>query len=226
MSLSGSLLTCAAELLWIALKDRLKPVFRMRRNHFTVRAVGSLLVLTAALEAWLNEVISTYANSPHLLELAGESIMDKYQQIPERLGGRRLPHDDASALMLAVRDEIAHFLPRRHTHGRGNVPPAFQYLQRHGLLINYHGTPGVDFFFTQKLHSYRLAYWAWEVVDRAVSRFVESLPRDQRLASATEMIAFTARNFKMYERICPPERLADFDAEHGLRITTPQRTGT
>jgi hypothetical protein len=96
MSLSGSLLTSAEELLRMALHYRRSEVFRMRDNHFTPRAVGSVLVLTAAFEAWLNEVINTYANmsaSSRLRELAGAPILSKYRQIPECLGGSRSAQD-------------------------------------------------------------------------------------------------------------------------------------
>ncbi len=228
MSLSGILLTSAAELLQMALHDRRRHVFRTRDNHFTPHAVGSILLLTAAFEAWLNEAISLYANmssSPQLLELAGAPILVKYEQIPERLGVARLPPHDELRLMLAVRDEIAHFLPRGDREWEGNVPPAFQDLNRMGLLITSR-TTDADFVFTQKLHSYRLAYWAWQVVDHAVSRFVEALHSIPQLAAMTEMIAATASNFKMYQRICPPEELGSFDAHYRLRITgDEQQTG-
>lgn len=218
-SLSASLVTCAAQLLNMALQERRREVFRTRDNHYTNHAVGSVLVLTAALEAWLNEAIyhgSAWGDPRTLRELAGDSILHKYRGIPRHLGGERLPPDPQMALLLDVRDEIAHFLPR------GAMPASFRALQRKGLLITT-GRPDIDFFFTQKLPSYRLAYWAWTVVDAAVDRLIGALRANQQVAQAIEIFASTASNFRLYRRVCAPEALRQFDEHYRLELTRVNR---
>jgi len=226
-SFSGGLLVCGVQLLASALEDRRREVYRTPHSHHTNHAVGSILLLTAALEAWLNEVIdytSRVLTSPEdIRELAGRPILDKFCEVPQRLGGARLPDDADLESVTSVRNEIAHFLPRGSTQWSDDLPSALQPLQRAGLLITS-GRSGVDFHWTQKLHSYSLAYWSWSVVDIAVERLLGAL---LRLNEPTAGVAggliqpAASHNFRMYRRVCPPEALDRFDEQHGLDITSP-----
>jgi hypothetical protein len=204
----------------MALEDRHRPVYRTSHNHYTRHALGSVLLLIDALEAWLNEVIhhtASMAGFHEIRALADANIMRKYREIPEGLGGASLPSDPQLEAVVAVRVEIAHFLPRGRAQWTDNLPPAVQPLQREGLLITYENpeAPGVDFHWTQKLASYSLAYWSWRVVDSAVERLLEALRPNERLAGLVDtMIAPAAsHNFRMYRQVCPPDALDQFDEQ-------------
>jgi hypothetical protein len=110
-------------------------------------------------------------------------------------------------MIVDLRDEIVHYLPR--SYGENNpLPEWFKPLQDADLLIT--SGPNVDFDWNQKLGSYRLAYYASEVVDRCVRELVAAAPEDAFVPASL------AQNFSIYRRIASPEQLPEFDKRHGI----------
>ena len=202
-TLSSGLLVCAESELRDALADRGPGKAHTADNHWSPHSVGSILLLIAGLEPWLNEstlLLEPY--SPGLRKLADKRVAQKYQEIPMAVTGRSPAVTQELSLVLKVRDEIAHFLP---ITVRGGVPDWLTELQARGLLITS-PDPEVDYDFAVKLASYALAYWAWESVSQAVVYFVDAVgPHAKALRASTV-------NFEGFRSVCPPSRLADYDA--------------
>lgn len=211
VSLSSDLLLCALSELKQALDDRRRPVVRMSRNHYSPHALGSIVLLVAGLEAWLNETILSYGfTDKQFKSLAFDSVKNKYYEIPKRVTKTMITRHHDLELVINLRNEIAHYLPRIILE-EGNVPSWFLGLQRRGLFIKpSHGR--VDFLLGQKLASYRLAYWAWRTIEKAVEDLLDAL------SSEGELGRWTANNFRHYRKVCPPNKLIDYDAKYKLEV--------
>lgn len=210
--LSGDLAYCAFFELHLALNERRQPVYRTPTNHYTIHALGSILLLVAALEAWLNEAISFFGfMNQDLKYLAFKPIGSKYYEIPKLVADTEIPPRTELDLVIELRNEIAHFLPRVIKE-EGNVPEWFVELHRRRLFITS-SKSDVDFTFSQKLGSYRLAYWAWESVASAVADLLDALGPE------AERIRWSASNFGHYRSICSPSELDAYDTEYKLELT-------
>jgi hypothetical protein len=116
--------------------------------------------------------------------------------LAKRLGARDLPAQRDLELLLAVRDELAHFLPRP-LPDEGGMPGWLVDLHRRGLLLGG-ADPGPGFDLGRRLCSYRLAYWAWATVDAAVGALATAL------GDAAAHALRTGENFRAYAARGPP----------------------
>ena len=85
-------------------------------------------------------------------------------------------------------------MPYTQNIAKQTVPGWLQYLELQDLLITAKkGKGSVDFHFSQKLGSYRLAYWACETVYAAVQRSkpTRNRPRTSRRAFADPRLLCT-----------------------------------
>ena len=106
-------------------------------------------------------------------------------------------------LIIEVRNEIVHPVP----FGTGmpwNVPGDLLELHEKGILMTT-GKHDAEYSFNDKIRSYALAYWSWEVIESAVALVIEHVEADQ-------VISWTAQNFSQYRSICPPKDLPGYDA--------------
>ena len=101
-------------------------------------------------------------------------------------------------IVVEVRNEIVHPMPFP-TGTQWNVPNNLFPLHEMGLLIST-GKPDSDYTFSDKVRSYALGYWCWEVVETCVTLLVEHLKPDQQ-------VSWTAQNFSAYKNICHPNDL-------------------
>jgi hypothetical protein len=155
-TLSGSLIYCGLIELDLALEGRKQPVLRTVDNHYTRHALGSIVLLITALEAWLNEVIADLAPmhrsqfpGTQLYDLADKPIEEKYYAFPRLLGAPVPPQPDLD-LVLSVRNEIVHYLPRV-LPGEGQVPPWLVDLHRRGVFLT--AAPPVDMTVDRDCHT-------------------------------------------------------------------------
>jgi hypothetical protein len=179
--LSGQLLELALHHLDAALRERATAQFRSSTNHHALHALGCVVMLAAALEALVNTLLwvdlprnevalaspSNRAKSSELQNvLRDETIRAKYRRL---LGASGKEPDDLPILS-DLRDEILHFIPAMTQ--RGSVPRWFCNLEKRGLFLgNDELPPGSKgyFPFVEKLCSYKLAYWAFEVTEDAMT---------------------------------------------------------
>lgn len=208
---SGDLVVCAFSELRLALDERCERVYRTPNNHYTIHALGSILLLVAALEAWLNEAICLFGFMNQDLKcLAFEPLGEKYYQIPKKVANTQILPRTELDLVIELRNEIAHYLPRSFKE-EGNVPKWFQELhKRHLFITSSH--PDADFTLSQKLGSYSLAYWVWESVDSAIADLLDAL------GPQAERIRDTSSNFGLYRSICSPSELPAYDTKHKLEL--------
>ena len=202
-NLSFSLLACAESELRDALADRGPGKARTADNHWSPHSVGSILLLIAGLEAWLNEsTLLLEHRCAGLREQAALPIREKYCGIPGAVTGSSITVSVELDLLLRVRNEVAHFLP---ITVRGSVPWWLSDLQARGLFITAPETDA-DYDFAVKLASYALAYWAWDTASQAVVDFITALGQEG------ESLRHTSVNFEGYRSACRPDRLAGYDA--------------
>lgn len=204
-----------------SLKDRKGNDNPPQNNHQSKHSIGSILLLIAGFESWLNEALvhlSYY--DPQFRQKGNNTAIKKYEDIYNLEISPYFPSENVKKLdaeqklrfneikenleiVFEVRNEIAHAMPRP-TGCQWDVPPHLMALQEKGLLIT-RGDPKSDYSLYQKLRSYALCYWCWEIVNSAVSLVIKRLEPDQ-------VLAWTAQNFSMYKNIaCPPEELLRYD---------------
>jgi hypothetical protein len=195
-----------------ALYGRREDVVLLPANHYSPDALGAIVLVTTALEVSMNEAIAMGAVfGAHVArDQALPPTCAKFANVASGSEGF-----DAAAvelrLLVDLRDEIVHYLPRVERSAAGNVPEWCEVLHERGLFIE---APGGDFQFCQKIPSYALAYWAFGVAYETICMFVGSLP-----AVTQNVCDYLPHNFSLYQQIYPPEALGEFDAAHGLEVT-------
>jgi hypothetical protein len=205
VGLSGDLVNCARALLQMALDERRREVLRYPADHFSEYAVGSILLLVTGFDAWLNEVLSEalfVSDRERLKGLADEPLLCRYYGIPHRVAGAQMPANQELSLLVDLRHEIAHYLPRI-IPDEGNVPGWLAELRRRQLFFQ---SDEDDAPLGWRLASYRLAYWAWETVEAAVAEFVSAACVE--VEGAAPLGSHCAGNFGIFRTICPPTQLA------------------
>lgn len=215
--LSGELLECALAELRLALEYRANRVVRTANNHYSPHALGSLLLLVTAFDVWLTELISKFGYfNTDFKKLGCESALQKFYGLPKQLTGTTIPPHRELELLVELRHEIAHSLPRV-IKDKGNVPAWFAELNRRRLFCTG-PDPEADFYsIASKFASYRLAYWSWETVEGAIGDLFEALsPMGERLSGARGV----ANNFTLYRAVYSPAQLVLFDQAHKLSLTS------
>ncbi len=199
--LSFELVVCAEKLLRQALHDRETKVYRIARTHYTPSAIGAIVMVTNALDAFLNEVCAYRDRRP----LATQPLAAKLRALAPRFDGR------AVDLLGLARNEIAHYLPRS-LPDEGHLADALAEWGRLGLLMI---TPTTrSWVLPQRLASYALALWAFEVVESAIQAVVGASTPDQWLSTSM------AQNFSLFRGwACPIDQLPEYDRLHALTLT-------
>jgi hypothetical protein len=207
-------------LLNLSLNDRQGKGYKIPENHFTWHAPAAIAVLVDALEAWLNETIRKQGFSDsEKLKLADNSIGFKHRELPLRFGGNRIEDQGDLNLLLDVRHEIVHFLPRDVKGDESvdmQVPSGLERLYEERIFFVPEAwakeRENLVITLDQFLCSYKLAYWAFECVERSVDNFKKACGEDERF------FWFSSKNFESYKSWAwPPEQLSEYDRLHGLR---------
>lgn len=160
----------------------------------------------------MNEAIYTFGGTNQdFMRLAFEPVSKKYYEIPQRVAKAEIPPRTELDLVIQLRHEIVHYLPRV-VKEEGSVPNWFLELHKRRLFITSSSSDG-DFVLAHKLGSYRLAYWAFESVAGAVADLLDAL------GAKADSIRLTASNFGHYRSAPSPTELAAFDFEHKLELT-------
>ncbi len=213
MSLSGGLALCALSELGNALKDRYSGrVVVCEGNHYSHHALGSIVLVACAAEAWLMELIARVMRAdPSLCRLAKKSLsVEMYIELHEwatRDGSKppaSLQEDLESVVNL--RDELVHPKPRVVP---GGIPSWASRLDSIGLFIKTSDGAPADYSWSGKLGSYKLAYWVWETLDSALSHLYETVrgvPAERggaMLGAASSMLG----NLRLYKSLDSPDSL-------------------
>ena len=215
VSFSADILLAAQIMLGLALEDRKDNRNPPQNNHQSKHSIGSILLLIAGFESWLNESLA-YLSAQYeskLRERGKDGTLGKYKYLCEwcisphtsPINQKEFDKIEKNLyIALEVRNEIAHAMPLP-TGYSWDLPPELIGLHTAGLLITT-GNEKSDYSLPQKLRSYALAYWCWEVVNNAIEFIIKQLKPDINLA-------WTAQNFSAYkELVCSPEDLAKYDA--------------
>lgn len=210
MHLSYPLVRCALSNLELALQDRCEGVYRKKDNHYSYHGVGSILALVAGFESLLNEIIDSLRND--VRPLATRLLISRYYDIPLKHAGKSLPKNRDLELLIEVRNEIAHGLPRAISEPH-NVPLWLSELQIRGLFVTTNEPAQGDFALGWKIGSYKMCYWAWETISVAAKSLL-SIVDEARMA-----VQMTVAEMERFREVCSPEKLVEFDKEYGLETS-------
>jgi hypothetical protein len=190
-------------------------------NHYSSYAVGAIVLLVDGFEAWLNQSIwylARKSSDDPLFKLADKPIMSKYRGVPKQVCGSEMLDNRSLEMLVELRNEIAHFLPRIIQEDRGklrHVPRHFEELFEKRIFFvgpEENLPEDTELLLSDLMSSYRLAYWAWETVAEAVEIYREALKEDP----AATMLH--SQNFHLYNDVCPPDSLPQYDSQHGISI--------
>ncbi len=213
-SLSGALAACAWSELKNALKDRYSDrVVVCDGNHYSHHALGSIVLVVCAAEAWLVELIAVLGRADPRIRLLADlsSSLKMYTKLHEWATGEgskppaSLKEDFES--VVNIRDELVHPKPRVVP---GGVPSRLSRLATIGLFIKTPDDAPGDYDWQAKLCSYKLAYWVWESLDSALSELydtVSALPakRGGAMLSPASLMLW---NLRLYKNLDSPDSLA------------------
>lgn len=210
--LSIDLIRSARQSLSSALDERRDPVVRLATTHHSSNAVASIILVTTALDVSMNEAIAMSNTFQQGIDrnLALHDTRKRFRSIVSQSGD----FDDMNAeldRLVELRNEIVHHLPRYVRLDDEDCPEWIHALEERQLFVK---APESDFQFYQKISSYALAYWAWDVASSAVELFVRALP-----GHTHSICDYLVHNFALYRSFCPPSDLTMYDAEFGLSLT-------
>ncbi|MGV8175292.1 MAG: hypothetical protein ACP5OU_06270 [Methanothrix sp.] len=216
MSFFQNLTSCAYSELYLSLEDRRRGVVRLKDNHYSTHAVGSIVLLVTGFDSFLNEGLSSIGIGTRLrqiLELGDKSTTEKYYGTIEELGGM-IPRNNDLNVIIKLRDEIVHYFPRNVSERgpRRYLPQALNVLDKRGLLFRFPDSK--DFYevpFGELVSSYRLAYWVWQNIDIAVNELITAFS-STRLSHFDHFYSSLHSNFQSYQMITSPDNLVSYDS--------------
>lgn len=219
MSFFQNLTSCAHSELYLSLEDRRRDVVRLKDNHYSIHAVGSVVLLITAFDSFLNEGLSSIGiGTPpiKILELGDKPTTEKYYGTIEDLGGMIQRNNDLN-IIIKLRDEIVHYLPRNVSENgpRRYLPQSLWALDKKGLLFRYPDSKDYEVPFGELVSSYRLAYWVWENIDIAVNELIAAFS-STKFPHFNHFYSSLQSNFKSYQMINSPDNLVSYDSENGI----------
>jgi len=159
-------------------------------------------------DIWLTEIITGLIRPvEEARDLLDSPTTSKYKTLYERFHGQLPGELSELETVVDIRHEIVHHFPRLN---RSLIPEWFPELQRRGLLLTS-PSGNDDFDFTQKLGSYSLSYWVFQVVESSAGRLVCG----SKIGTA-KLHTSDLYNFALYKAVCHPEQLQLFDAQDSL----------
>lgn len=208
---SDRLVGSATSLLILSLEDRHGGVMKTNTNHYSPHALAAISMLHSAFDAWVTEQIAIPPVYPRTL--ADKQLLERYQNLCRLVASQEDWQQiwDKLDLVIAVRNEIEHFLPRKVLAADG-LPAWLAPLARENVLAASMWPPTLpdgtrlQHSLGEQLKTYALAYWAFDVVEEAV------LALQPHLVNALPLEISAAVNFTHFHSVCLPARLTEHDA--------------
>jgi len=170
-------------LLHLAHADRHRRTYRRiqdhEANHTTEHAVGIVVLIVAAFEAWVNEILADRgrheaigeADNRPTLELAARDLRSKVVALLQAGSDPSEEISTAFNLLMTLRNEFTHGFPR-WWEGR-NRPGWADRLEALNLLG--HPDEGDDYPWSHQYTTYRVAWWACCTVEEEGRRIGAAL---------------------------------------------------
>jgi hypothetical protein len=215
---SPELLGSANFLLLAALEERSEHAHP--RNHHAHHALGATVLRATAFDVWLIEVVQNCRefrrgrSDDDWAKIALAPIPCRYARIAMKLTGQSLPLPEDAGLLLDVRHEIVHDLPRPFANPHG-VPDWLVGLSERGLLwapAAFGDVPAIAFA-GWMYSSYALAYWGAEATAEAAMVLAGAVR-----ASGDQSTCEDATNFTLHRSIPSPTNLHEHDRQRGLKL--------
>lgn len=207
VSFFANLMRSAVTLLEKALLDR-REHSRNEFNHASRHGPGAIILAVTAFDLWLTEGITLLMlPSNEVRKKIDEDTLKKFRFLYQYFREQEPTRSEEKELdiVVLVRHEIVHHFWRPdHTL----VPGWVEELQKRNLLMTS-ARKDADYWFTQKLGSYALAYWIFEVIEASAGATIGNSKK-----AAAEPRRGDLHHFQRYRTVCPPKQLAQFDALH------------
>lgn len=196
---SSTLLVSADALLWHALQDRGSGKFAPTadpRTHISDYVPGGIELVWTAFDTFVAESATNAMmfDIPKDPLFADGSAADRLRILSEHQGEPSYLLDPETILLGRVRGEIAHFVPRR-PRGASEGPDFMDELAVRELTADS-AQPTGNWDWPQRLNSFRLLVWAFQVVEAEVRRAAPLLRE-----------GWTSQNFSRFRRFVPPDLL-------------------
>jgi hypothetical protein len=200
------LLSSALELLQRALMDRGSEATQ-NSNHFTKHSTSAIVLVVTAFDVWLSDVaFAVMRDTEDMKALLNESgVPAKYRALYDRIHPGETTDLNELEIVAEVRNEIVHHFRRPSQ----NYLPAWVPILEKSNILPVFGHPETDWTLTDKLSSYSLAYWAFQIIEKFVIKLVHGAP------GRVQMERHAIPQFGQYRHICAPARLQDLDKLRG-----------
>ena len=122
--------------------------------------------MVTGFELWLaNVALALMKDTKDMQSLLDKNILNRYRELYARAHARKSPDTADLEIAIEVRHEIAHHFQRPSPR---HLPEWLPTLEKRKLVPVSEHVPAVDWFLTDKLSSYTLAYWVFGVAERMV----------------------------------------------------------
>lgn len=138
-------------------------------NHASHFAPGAITLGVMALELFLNHLIvaASERSDAEIQQDLDKKTLAKLDFLARSFGTKCSQHADLE-IVIEVRNEVAHHFPRPGNE-KTNLPPWFAELEHRKLFISSGREDKIDFNLSQKLGSFKLAFWANRVIVSTVA---------------------------------------------------------
>lgn len=140
--------------------------------------LGVVLCTASAFEAFMNQLIYVFSEVGRAYDptpYMDSEPLKKYVEFPARFG-QTLEVSENLAIAIAVRNEVAHFMPYMGAN-MGDLRPGLERLQREGVVNTLEQTQAV---MTPRWVGTEFIPWFCDVVELAAHEFLAALPDDPR----------------------------------------------
>ncbi len=164
------------------------------------------MLAVTAFDVWLSDVafaaMRDSEDMKELLKIVG--VPPKYQALYDRIHFGEKVNLTELEIVASVRNEIVHHFRRP---SQKSLPDWVPILEKSKVLPV---SVRPDWNLTQKLSSYALAYWAFQVLEKFAVKLLDSV------TGSVQMQRHAISQFGQYRRICSPARLPDLDKLRGI----------
>jgi len=138
-----------------------------RIHDFTTNGPAAIALVVTSFDLWLaNVALALMKDTKDMQSLLDKNILKRYQELYGRAHpGKAKPDTADLEIAVEVRHEITHHFQRPSPR---HLPEWLLTLEERKLVPVSQHIPATDWFLTDKLSSYALAYWVFGITERMV----------------------------------------------------------
>ena len=143
-----------------------------RIHDFTTHGPAAITLVVTALDLWLSNVaLALMKDTKDMQWLLAKNLPGRYRELYARAQTGKAPDIADLEIVVEVRHEITHHFQRPSSR---HLPEWMPTLETRKLVPVSEHVPEVDWFLTDKLSSYALAYWVFGITERMVTSLLRN----------------------------------------------------